>query len=330
MQYRKLGKTGIEISEIAFGAGPVPALMTDDSPNDTQLQTIHQALEAGINWFDTAATYGEGRSERHLGVSLKELGSPDNIHIATKVRLMPDQLDNIFDNAKKSVMQSLDRLQLDSVTLIQLHNSITKSRGDQHTSITPHDVLGNDGVLAAFEELRSDGIVQHIGLTGLGDTQSLIEVIHSGQFETIQVCYNILNPSAGYHVSADFDDVDYGNIIAECAKQDMGVIAIRVLAGGALAGQPPSAHTMKTKFFPLAMYERDRKKAANLESKLSSGLGLKEVAVRFALSNPAISTALIGFSDPEQVNEAVSFCRKGTLEKQCMEKIWGGVKSCQG
>ena len=91
MIYRPLGNTGIKVSAIAFGAGPVPALMTDTT-EDAQVDTIRRAIAGGINWFDTAATYGNGTSELNLGKTLRELGEPEGIHIATKVRLTPDQL----------------------------------------------------------------------------------------------------------------------------------------------------------------------------------------------------------------------------------------------
>jgi L-galactose dehydrogenase/L-glyceraldehyde 3-phosphate reductase len=332
MEYRLLGNTGIRVSAISFGAGPVPALMTDGSQAAIQRQTVHRAIEVGINWFDTAATYGDGESEKNLGATLKELGAPacpdsrdagrsSSVYIATKVRLMPDQLDNIEENVKNSVMGSLKRLQLERVTLIQLHNSITQNRGDQYTSITPQDVLGPGGVLDAFEALKSDGSVQHIGLTGLGDISALLEVIRSGAFETIQVCYNILNPSAGQPMPKGFDDIDYGNIIAECTRQNMGVIAIRVFAGGALAGNPPSAYTLKAQVFPLSLYERDMERAAQLSKALLPGVSLKEAGLRFVLSEPSISTALIGFSNPAQIDEAIRYCSAGPLSKQIVEKL---------
>ena len=331
MEYRLLGRkqrttssyrnTGIKVSAISFGAGPVPALMTNGNQTEIQRQTVRRAIEAGINWFDTAASYGDGESEKNLGTALKELDASGGVHVATKVRLMPDQLDNIGENVKTSVMTSLERLQLERVTLIQLHNSITQNRGDQYTSITPQDVLGPAGVLEAFELLKSDGLVQHIGLTGLGDTSALVEVIRSGAFETIQVCYNILNPSAGQTMPEGFDDTDYGNIITECTNQRMGVIAIRVFAGGAIAGNPPSAHTLKTRFFPLSLYERDLEKSASLMKVIPSGMSLKEAALRFVLSEPNISTALIGFSNPEQIDEAIRYCSSGPLAKRVIERL---------
>ena len=148
-----------------------------------------------------------------------------------------------------------------------------------------------------------------------------MEVIRSGAFETIQVCYNILNPSAGRAMPEGFDDTDYANIIAECINQRMSVIAIRVFAGGAIAGNPPSAHTLKTRFFPLSLYERDLEKSTSLMKVIPSEMSLKEAALRFVLSEPNISTALIGFSTPEQVDEAIRYCSAGPLAKQVIERL---------
>src|SRR5262245_22752385 len=148
LNYRPLGSTGIQISELSFGAGPVAALMTGRK-SELQRMTIQRALDIGINWFDTAATYGDGRSETNLGAVLCELGATERVHTATKVRLMPEHLSDIKANVQASVIASLKRLGLARLTLIQLHNSITANRGDQPTSIAPRDVLGKGGVLEA-------------------------------------------------------------------------------------------------------------------------------------------------------------------------------------
>lgn len=307
MEYRCLGRTGIRVSAVSFGAGPISGLMTG-SDAELQRQTVAQALAAGMNWFDTAATYGNGQSERSLGAALRDL-SAANANVATKVRLMPDELHDIPGSIQRSVAGSLERLGLERVALLQLHNSITARRGDQHTSITPHDVLGVHGVLETFASLRSTGLVQHVGLTGLGDLPSLLEVVRSGGFDTIQATYNLLNPSAGQAVEPDFEETDYGNLIEHCAAQRMGVIAIRVFAGGALVGQEPSPHTLTTRFFPLDLYQRDRQRADALASTLPAGMSLKEAAVRFVLGHPHVSTALIGLGNPAQVDEAVACVR---------------------
>ena len=304
MQYRALGKTNIEISALSFGAGPVSSLMVGDD-GDRQRAVVRRAVELGINWFDTAATYGAGQSERNLGRVFDELGIAAQVHVATKVRLMPDDLGDIRGAVKRSFEGSLERLQLQRVTLLQLHNSVTRQRGDEPTSVTPQDVLGGSGITAAFEELRAEGLISHLGLTGIGDPTALEELVRSGQFATIQVPYHLLNPSAGRSMPAGFAETNYGNIIAACSQNQMGVLAIRVLAGGALANSPPSPHTFKTPFFPLELYRRDRRRASNLQATLGADRQLPREAIRFALIHPSVSSALIGFAEPRQIEEAV-------------------------
>lgn len=307
MNYRPLGTTGIQISAISFGAGPVPALLTRPGQEQQQRETIRQALDAGINWFDTAATYGEGRSEAALGAALHALGAAGRVHVATKVRLRPEDADDIGSAVRASFAGSLSRLGVKRVTLLQVHNSITAKRGDLATSITPRDVLGPGGMLEAFERLRQEGRVDHFGLTGLGDEASLSEVIQSGAFATIQLPYNVLTPTVRGDV------VDDGRLLNLCRQHGVAALAIRVLAGGALALQPPSEHTKQTKFFPLDLYERDLRRAAELQARLPGGMSLPEFAVRFVLSRPGVASALVGFSSPEQLAEAVRFEAAGAL-----------------
>ncbi|MEX2560332.1 MAG: aldo/keto reductase, partial [Pirellulales bacterium] len=270
MEYRDLGSTGIEVSAVSFGAGPVPALMTAGS-RDTQRSTVERALAAGVNWFDTAATYGDGASESSLAAALHDLGAAGRVHVATKVRLMPDQLGDIRAAVRQSVEASLRRLGLQRVTLLQVHNSITAGRGELHTSITPGDVLGPGGVLDAFQSLRDDRLVEHFGLTALGQPAALQQVLESRAFASVQLSYNLLDatagsaaggaalflgpdtsvrqrpPSSGSSLEPGGDD-----LLSFCSRARIGVLAIRVFAGGALAGKPPSRHTLTTKFFPLA------------------------------------------------------------------------------
>ena len=305
MRYRRLGKTGLEISALSFGAGPVSNLMVGRD-GERQLACVEHALRAGINWFDTAANYGDGQSERSLGRALEELGAGSQVHVATKVRLMPDDLADIKGAVRRSCEASLERLRLPRIALLQLHNSITAQRGDEPTSVTPADVLGTGGIAQMMNELRNDGLVAHVGLTGIGQPAALRELVRSGEFETMQVPYHLLNPSAGRELPPTFAETNYGNIIADCAQMGMGVLAIRVLAGGALLGNPPSPHTFKTPFFPLALYERDRKRAAKLQDALGTERNLQQEAIRFALQHPSISSAIVGFAEPWQIDEAVA------------------------
>jgi aryl-alcohol dehydrogenase-like predicted oxidoreductase len=347
MHYRPLGRTGIDVSCVSFGAGPVSALLTDPQRHAEQLRTAKRAIELGINWFDTAATYGDGNSEESLGRVLQEIGAwgqvpgsefrvssldvgnpqPETrnpklaVHVATKVRIPPERTHDLHGYALQSLEQSLKRLRIPRVTLLQVHNSITPTRGELPTSLAPEDVLGPSGMLEGMLELQKAGLVEHLGITGLGDPASLIEVLKCGQFATVQAPYNLLNPSAGREMSADFAESNLGNLFATCQELNVGVLAIRVYAGGALAGQPPSAHTLTTKFFPLDLYHRDQQRAVAVADLLPAGMSLPEVALRFAIAHPGVASALVGFASPEQVEQAVVYAQRGPLSADEIERL---------
>ena len=304
---RPLGRTGLEVSVLALGAGPIPELMTRDDAA-AQRKVLARALEHGINWIDTAASYGDGRSESGIGRALADLDAAGQFHIATKVRLMPEQLARrpIRDIVRESVEGSLVRLGVSKVALLQLHNSLTPSRGDLPTSLTPGDVLDPGGILEAMCELQSEGLVGHLGLTGLGDPESLRQLFTSGHFATMQVPYHLLNPTAADPAASDWIETDHGGVINDCGVAGMGVFAIRVYAGGALLGRPPAEHTYTTTFFPMDLYERDTRRAREIGDTLPENATLQQSAVRFSLGHPAITSAIIGFSLPEHIDQAVT------------------------
>ncbi len=305
MQTRSLGNTGIQIPHVAFGAGPVPAVMTAGS-SEAQTRLVAHAISNGITWFDTAAGYGEGRSEAALGEALEEFAPPVPFHVASKVRIASQEGDIDFRPlVVRSVEESLQRLRLPGLTLLQLHNSITRNRGDQPTSVTPEDVLGPRGILEGMEEVRTRGWVRHLGLTGIGDAASLEAVMRSGHFSTIQAPLHLLNPSALLTTPAQLCDPDYGGFLRVAHELGMGIFAIRVYAAGALVGAPPSAHTKKTPFFPLELYKRDQERYRRLVHHLGSEKAVRELALRFVLSLPAITSAILGFSETSHIDEAV-------------------------
>ncbi len=322
MRFHALGSTGIRVSRLAFGAGPVSQLLTGDDAA-LQRETIAAAVEAGVNWFDTAATYGAGQSEEHLGRTLAELNLAERVHVATKVRVMPEQLDDIRRTVRQSVEQSLLRLRVERVTLLQIHNSITAVAGAEPTSLSPQHVLGSGGLLEEMSRLKREGLVEHLGLTGLGEPAALCEVIDSGQFATIQIPYNVLNPSAGRAMPAGFAETNYGDLLTSCHGRGMGAFAIRVLAGGALAGRPASPHTLKTPFFPLPLYEADCRRAEALAKMLPEGMTRAEAAVRFAIAHPGVISAIVGLGSPAEVADAVRWIDSGPLDAEVIARLNG-------
>jgi aryl-alcohol dehydrogenase-like predicted oxidoreductase len=122
-------------------------------------------------------------------------------------------------------------------------------------------------------------------------------------------------------MSSGFQETDYGDIMTACAAEGMGVFAIRVFAGGALAGRAPSAHTRRTPFFPLALYERDQRRAAHAAALLGPARSLKADALRFAVGHPHVSAAIIGFRDPGEIEEASRWLKSGPLPQELHEAL---------
>ena len=303
MQYRTLGSTGIPVSIISFGAGPVSGLFTS-SAVEAQGAVISKAVGLGVNWFDTAATYGHGRSEANLGIALAQVRTEKPIHVATKVRVQLTTETDLRSLVVASLEESLERLRLPQITLLQIHNSITRNRNDQPTSITPADVLGPKGLLAGMEDARASGRVGHFGLTGIGDADALEVVMRSGRFATIQAPVHVLNSSALRMAPAALCDPDYGGFLQAAMEMGMAIFAFRVFAAGALLGSEPSAHTLNTPFFPLSLYRRDAARAQELAQRLGSMGALRETALRYVLSKSQISSAIVGLAAVDHVEEA--------------------------
>jgi aryl-alcohol dehydrogenase-like predicted oxidoreductase len=247
------------------------------------------------------------------------------LHVATKVRLLVDKELDLRPLVVASVRESLQRLRMPRVTLLQVHNSITPFRGDEPTSLTPDDILGPQGMLAAMEDLRAEGVVDHFGLTGIGNPDSLREVMRSKRFATIQAPFHLLNPSALIDTPDCFHEPDYGGFLRTAHDLGMGLFAIRVYAAGALLGALPSAHTLKTPFFPLSLYERDRDRARRLSETLGSSQALQELALRYVLSQEAFASAILGFGQSNHIDAAVRVASLGSLShnnaKQATELI---------
>src|SRR5882757_5626625 len=181
MQLRNFGRTGMQLSVLGFGCGAVGGFMVRGDPSE-QERTIARAIAAGVNYFDTAVQYGNGESENNLGRVLQKL-KPDNVAVGTKVRLPPGEFGRVADAVTRSLEGSLQRLGLDRVDIFHLHNPITEAGGD--TALSVRQVL--DDVVPAFERLRQQGKIRFLGLTAVGDTAALNQVIGAGAFDSAQV-----------------------------------------------------------------------------------------------------------------------------------------------
>src|SRR5690606_7836986 len=163
MDIRPLGNTGLQISAIVFGAGAVGGAVFTGERSEREA-VVRLALESGINWIDTAPSYGSGQSEENLGWILQSLDASP--HLSTKVHIGAEDLDDIPGAIERSVAQSLERLRMPRVDLIQLHNSVRAERDPASRVLGVDDVLGPGGVVEGLERMRDRGLTQLIGFTG--------------------------------------------------------------------------------------------------------------------------------------------------------------------
>ena len=319
MEYRPLGQTSLQVSALGFGCGNVGALMVRGDHAD-QVRAVNIACDAGINYFDTAAQYGNGESERNLGRALKETGR--EVFVGTKVRVHSEDIDLVGRELMASVEGSLRRLGRDRVDLVQLHNSIGRDRTD--ANLSPDDVISI--VVPAFTRLQQAGKIRFYGFTGLGETEAVNEVVDSGALYTVQVCYNLLNPSAGRAAPEGFPYQDYGLLLDHAAERGMGTLGIRVLAAGALTGSPERHPIAAGSVAPIgtgADYDADLQAAERFQFLVGEGIAgdMAEAAVRFALSTNQLSTVLVGLSSVEQLEHALAAVERGPLPADALGRL---------
>ncbi len=320
MQFRTFGRTGLQLSVLGFGCGAVGGLMVRGDHAD-QERTIARAIASGVNYFDTAVLYGNGVSETNLGRVLQKL-KPASVVVATKVRVPQGETGRIADVVTASLEGSLARLRLDRVDILHLHNPITGAGGGSALSVA--EVL--EGVVPAFDRLRRQGKIGFLGISAVGDTAALQRVIDSRAFDSAQVVYNMLNPSAAGPLPANYPAQDYGRLFDHAAAAGVGVVGIRVLAGGALSGSAerhPIAGAAPDPIGSAMRYDADVDRARRLMPLVAEGFaaGLTEAAVRFALSQPAMGTLLVGMATPQQFEDALAAVEKGPLPQVALDRL---------
>ena len=301
MRYRRLGRTGLVVSEVGLGGGGIGQIWGETTADEIA-ETIALALREGINFFDVAPSYGDGRAEENLGRALAGSGEyRDSVLTATKVSLAEDDLNDIAGAAERSLTRSLELLRQDHVDLFQLHNSIAAERGRFRRSITPRDVLGASGALRALERLREMGLTRFIGITGLGEAAAVREVLSEGSPDTVQVYYNLLNPSAGRPLPPGSTLHDHGRLLDLAARLGIGVIGIRSHAGGALAG-PGSPIDREVKADSLVALDAQRsRRLAFLDH-----APLSQVATRYLLEQPAVAAVIPGVKNRVELQDAIA------------------------
>jgi aryl-alcohol dehydrogenase-like predicted oxidoreductase len=322
MEYRVLGRTGLRVSVLGFGCGAIGGLLVKGNEAE-QRRTVERALEAGITYFDTAQAYGDGRSEEAIGGHLRALRA--DVYLGTKFRFSREHLGDAAAQIRRHLEGSLGRLGMERVDLFQLHNRIGTDISEGADVFTAEEVIGPiaDGLDAA----REAGLTRFIGLTGMGDTDAVHQIVDSGRYDTVQCYVNALNPSGAWPVERPGSQ-NFRGLIPHAAEAGMGTIAIRVLAAGALAmqerdGRHPNAGDPGGAMIAGAEYSSDLERARALES-VAREIGLEgaaELSYRLVISQPGLSTALVGASDLSQFEDALRRVERGPLDPAVVERV---------
>ncbi len=279
IDHRPLGRTGIEVSVIGFGAAPLANLFRE-VPESMAIETIHAALEQGITCFDTAPVYGNGLSETRLAIGLRHIPRK-SYTLSTKVGLIWNENgdrsgDYSRDAVYRSLEASLNRLQVDSIDIVHIHDP-------------DHDYADAIGeAYPALDDLRRQGVIKAVSV-GINQWQMLVDFMRDGDFDCFMLAgrYTLLEQGARPLLNA-------------CAEKGIGILLAGVYNTGILAtGARPGA-----KYQYRDATAQILEKTARLEAVCARfGVPLKAAALQFGLAHPAISSLVLGCSTPQRIGD---------------------------
>jgi len=314
MKYRELGRTGFKVSEMAHGLWGMSGW--SGSKDRESLDALQLATDLGCNFFDTAWAYGEGKSDGLLGQILSKNASPPNpskrLYAASKIPPMnlkwparsSYKYQDVFpaDHVFKHADLIRKQLRVDSIDLLQFHV--------WHDSWTNEPEFRN-----TVEKLRRDGIIRHFGLSlNRWEPENGLKALRTGLVDVVQVIHNI------------FDQAPEDKLFPVCQELNVGVIARVPLDEGSLGGKM----TLETKFPQgdwRAMYFGSKnlpptiERVEKLKTVLPPGLTLPQMALRYILSFPAVSTIIVGMRKPEHVRQNIATSDAGVLDAALLRKL---------
>jgi aryl-alcohol dehydrogenase-like predicted oxidoreductase len=305
MKYRKLGGSGRDVSEIGYGAWGIGGVQWLGGADDESLRAVHRAISLGLNFIDTALAYGDGHSERLVGRIVRE--SDRQLYVATKVppknQLWPARpgidIDQVFpyDYVMQCTEQSLRNLGVEAVDLQQLH-------------VWNPEWIDRDDWRRAFEDLKRSGKVRAVGVSiNDHDPDSALELVSTGLIDTVQVIYNI------------FDQSPEARLFPLAQERQIGVIARVPLDEGGLTGEITPDTEFEPSDFRAGYFSGDRKRqvaerVTAMRRDLEGVPGtLAEIALRFCLSHPAVSTVIPGMRSVAHAEANAAVSDQGPLDR---------------
>jgi len=303
MRYRSLGRTGIQLSDIGYGAWGVGGKQWLGGSDEESLVALRRALDLGVNFIDTALAYGDGHSEELVGQVVRS--TPGKVYVATKVppknRQWPARpgigIDEVFpyDYVIRSTEESLRNLKLEAVDLQQFH-------------VWNSDWTERDEWRRAFEDLKKSGKAHAVGVSlNAGEPDSGLDLVRTGLVDAVQVVYNI------------FDQSPEAKLFPLTREKNVGVLARVPLDEGALTGAITEDTVFEKGEFRDWYFRGDRKRqvvehvnALRRDLKGVEGT-LAEIALRFCVSHPAVSTVIPGMRKVRNVESSCGVSDQGPL-----------------
>jgi len=291
VHYRTLGRTGLQVSEIGFGAWGIGKSEWVGADDEESLRALHRAIDLGVNFIDTALAYGDGHSEHLVGQVVRQRG--ERVYVATKVPPKNGEwparpgvpVEEVFpaEHVLACAEQSLKNLGLETVDLLQFH-------------VWNDEWVGQGDWLEAVQRLKEQGKIRFFGVS-INDHQpaNAIKLIETGVVDTVQVIYNI------------FDQSPEDELFPACQKHRVGVIVRVPLDEGGLTGKITPDTTFPPGDFRNEYFAGNRKREVyERVQRIVEDLGITmdempETALRFTLSHPAVSTVIPGMRSVRNV-----------------------------
>lgn len=329
MEYRQIGNTELRVSEIGFGCGGNAGLMVRGS-HEEQRRVVARAVELGINYFDNAPDYGNGVAEENLSRILKELKIRPVI--TSKVEVRQTDLGDIAGHVVRSTEESLKRLGVDYVDILQIHNGPAPSppqmEGRSYTQLWIDDYLRPGGALEGLQRMLRDGKARYVGFICRGNDGSQVrQLIDTQIFHMINVPYTLLNPTAGMAKPKGLAvDRDFDGVIHYAYAHGVGTAIYSPLAGGFLTNhivaggdRHPLAGTRDT---ASEAYRRHLEMAQALSFLMREGTHtLAQAAIRYILMHKGVTVVLGGFSGMDHLEEIVQVSGAGPLAPELMARV---------
>ncbi len=309
MKYRTLGRTGFEVSDIAQGLWGMSGW--SGSNDDQSRQAIQLAIDLGCNFFDTAWAYGDGKSDGLLGAALTKNKSK-RIYAASKIPpknlqwpASPKyQYQDVFpaDHVFQYAQQIREKLQSDSIDLLQFH-------------VWDDTWADEPEFRKTVEKLKADGWIRSFGLSlNRWEPENGLKAIRAGLVDVVQVIYNI------------FDQAPQDKLFPLCQELNIGVIARVPLDEGSLGGKmtPETrfpASDWRAKYFGPENLAATLPRVETLKQTVPAGMTLPELALRFVLSHPAVSTTIVGMRKLDHVRQNVRLSDGGPLDAALITEL---------